>query len=221
MNISLWNMIGKFLFTNIASFLAQDIVFYTISTISTSIISIQNIEKFIGKNSNYSNYSNCFNYSNSNYEELQIFMEKNDLINKLIITIGIIKDIIKKHSDSKQIDFDKIFDMANMNFMSKTINDDDYQIINIDYSHIVVDIPEPVKISILSTLEIIHKLNIVFDSIHKKIIQYSNSYFNFYGLNVGNEIKHITFYNEIFNSRLNLLLSVINIYNQKLQNNKF
>lgn len=75
---------------------------------------------------------------------------------------------------------------------------------------------EPVKLSILSTLETIYNINIVFDLIHKKIIEYDKCYFNFYKLNIKNEIQKINHFNEVFNSRLDLLFKIIDIYNQKL-----
>jgi len=195
------------LFSYFATFIARDVVFYTITTISTSIISIQNIDKFIidHKDNDYIIFSNQ--------------LEKTDLVNKLIITSSIIKDIFKKHSSNSKTDFDKIFNIPSVELIKKIPNENepDYDIVsNVNYSEIEVDIPEPVRISILSTLETIHKINLIFDIIHKKIISYNKSYFNFYKLNISEQISQISHLNVIFNSRLDMLFKIINIYNDKI-----
>lgn len=193
------------LFNYFATFIARDVVFYTITTISTSIISIQNIDKFI------------IEHKDNDYVIFSSQLEKTDLINKLVIISSIIKDIFIKHSldNDNKIDFDKIFNIPSVELI--TSDETEYDIIqNINYNEIKVEIPEPVKISILSTLETIHNINIVFDLIHKKIVKYNKSYFNFYKLNITNEIEKINHLNEIFNSRLDMLLKIIGIYNEKM-----
>jgi hypothetical protein len=207
-------MLEPFVFSYFTTFLARDVVFYTITTISTSIASVQNIEKFVGE------------HNQSDLTILSSILEKFDLVNRLMITTSIIKDIVKKHSNSEQVDYDKIFSVMDMNFLSQTNTesdnknietDDNYQIIdNVDYNKIVSEIPEPVKMSILSTLESIHKINKEFDLIYKKIIRYTSSYFNFYKLDIGNEKQRIISLTEIFNSRLNLMLSIVNIYSNEI-----
>lgn len=197
------------LFNYFATFIARDVVFYTITTISTSIISIQNIDKFIVE------------HKDNDYVIFSSQLEKTDLINKLVITSSIIKDIFIKHSSTdNKIDFDKIFNIPSVELITKTKVDEtdfDFDIINnVNYNEIKVEIPEPVKISILSTLETIHNINIIFDLIHKKIIEYNKSYFNFYKLNITNEIQKINHLNEIFNSRLDMLFKIITIYNEKM-----
>lgn len=197
------------LFNYFATFIARDVVFYTITTISTSIISIQNIDKFIVE------------HKDNDYIIFSSQLEKTDLINKLVITSSIIKNIFIKHSTiDDKIDFDKIFNIPSVELITKTTEDKtdfDFDIINnVNYNEIKVEIPEPVKISILSTLETIHNINVIFDLIHKKIIEYNKSYFNFYKLNITNEIQKINYLNEIFNSRLDMLFKIITIYNEKM-----
>lgn len=197
------------LFNYFATFIARDVVFYTITTISTSIISIQNIDKFIVE------------HKDNDYVIFSSQLEKTDLINKLVITSSIIKDIFIKHSSTdNKIDFNKIFNIPSVELITKTKIDEtdfDFDIINnVNYNEIKVEIQEPVKISILSTLETIHNINVIFDLIHKKIIEYNKSYFNFYKLNITNEIQKINHLNEIFNSRLDMLFKIITIYNEKM-----
>lgn len=195
------------LFNYFATFIARDVVFYTITTISTSIISIQNIDKFIVE------------HKDNDYIIFSSQLEKTDLINKLVITSSIIKDIFIKHStNDNKIDFNKIFNIPSVELITNISTDEtDYDIIqNVNYNEIKVEIPEPVKISILSTLETIHNINNVFDLIHKKIVKYNKSYFNFYKLNITNEIQKINHLNKIFNARLDMLFKIITIYNEKI-----
>jgi len=136
-------------------------------------------------------------HKDNNYVFFSSQLEKTDLINKPVITSSIIKYIfIKRSTSDNKMDFDKVFNILSVKVITKTNDDEtdfDFDIINnvnynVNYNEIKVDIPEPVKLSVLSTLETIHNINIVFDLIHKKIIEYNKSNFNFYKLNIKNEI---------------------------------
>ena len=81
---------------------------------------------------------------------------------------------------------------------------------------ICVDLPEPVKVSIATTLEIIHKINIVFEKIQNKIMTYKNSFLKIYKLNIAYEMGQISLYNDIFHSRLELMIKTIGIYRNKV-----
>jgi len=71
---------------------------------------------------------------------------------------------------------------------------------------------EPIKISLLSVLEIIIKINNVLKIIKDKIIAYNKSYFKiFTSLNIHNEINRIISLNNIFNDRLQLLFEILKI----------
>lgn len=199
-------MYQPMLLSYLTTFIARDVIFYTITTISTSIISIQNINKFITE------------HKDNDYKIFNNNLEKMDLINKLNITNVLIKDIMKSHTNDK----DKIDNLFNIitNFEVNIKHEDGFSIINKNenINNVYFDIPEPVKISILSTLEIIYKINLIFETIHKKIINYNNAYFNMYKLHIANEIQEIIQLDEIFDKRLDLLIKIINIYNQKLVN---
>jgi hypothetical protein len=197
------------MFSYLSTYIAKDIVFYTITTISTSIISIQNINDFVS------------NHKDNDYIVFHNLLEKTDLIYNLHLTNILIKDIIKSHTEDK--DKSKINDIFDN---IKTYTDDeqmdnDYNIIsrNNEINNINIELPEPVYLSIASTLEIIHKINKVFEIIQNKIMSHKNSFFTFYKfykLNIANEMAQVTLYNNIFNNRLEWMIKTISIYRNKV-----
>jgi len=204
-------MYQPLIFSYLTTYVARDVVFYTITTISTSIISIQNINKFITE------------HKDSEYRFFHNNIEKTDLIHKLNLTNVLIKDIIKSHTKEKdKIDliFDKIgaYNEEIESENNKISNEEEFSIIskNNEFDKIDINLPEPVKIAIVTTLEIIHKINYIFEKIHKKMIDYKNSYFNIYKLNIINEVNEVIHYNDIFNKRLNLMIKIIDIYKNKI-----
>lgn len=199
-----------FMFSYLSTYIAKDIIFYTITTISTSIISIQNINNFI------------VNHKDNDYIVFHNLLEKIDLLHNLHLTNVLIKDIIKSHTDDKhKSKLNTLFD--NIDTYNEQLLDDDtyvsdYNIIarNNEMNDICVDLPEPVKLSIATTLEIIHKINTVFEKIQKKIINYKNSFLKIYKLNIASEMAQISLYNDIFHSRLELMIKTIGIYQNKV-----
>ncbi len=209
--VNIYYMIYQpFMFSYLSTYIAKDIIFYTITTISTSIMSIQNINNFI------------INHKDNDYIVFHNLLEKIDLLHNLHLTNVLIKDIIKSHTDDKHKDkLNALFD--NIDTYNEQILDDntyisDYNIIsrNNEMNDIYVDLPEPVKLSIATTLEIIHKINIVFEKIQKKIIAYKNSFLKIYKLNISTEMTQISLYNDIFHSRLELMIKTIGIYRNKV-----
>lgn len=85
-----------------------------------------------------------------------------------------------------------------------------------EFDNINIELLEPVKASIITTLEIIRKINDVFEEIYKKIINYNKSYFNMYKLNILSEINYLSQLNKIFNDRLELMIKIIDIYKNKI-----
>lgn len=203
-------MYNPFIFNCLSTYITKDVIFYTITTISTSIISVQNINKFIT------------DHKDSEYRIFQNNLEKTDLEHKLNLTNSLIKDIIKSHTEDKdKIDliFDKIGAYNGLESKIENILDEDeFNVIikNDEFDKIEINLPEPVKLAIITTLEIIYKINCVFEMIDKKIVEYKNSYFKVYKLNIINEVNNITHYDEIFNKRLDLMIKIIDIYKNKI-----
>jgi hypothetical protein len=86
-------------------------------------------------------------------------------------------------------------------------------ITHIQNNNIISNVPEPIKISLNSTLEIIEKINYVLNKIHNKIKNHSASYVKYVSkLNLSNEINELVSFDKIFDKRLGLLLEVLKIY---------
>ena len=69
----------------VISFMAYNVIFYSITSLSNSITSTQNIFKFI------------IDHKDSDYVIWQNQLESTDLYNKLEITSSLIKDIIRNY----------------------------------------------------------------------------------------------------------------------------
>jgi hypothetical protein len=197
-------MYQPIIFNYLSTYITGNIVFYTITTISTSIMSIQNISKFIVE------------HKDSYYKVFHDHLEETDMMHKLNMTNFLIKDIIKSRTDDKE-KIDKIF-LKIGGYDEDLKSDKEFSVVckSDEFDNINMELPEPVKASIITTLEIIHKINDVFEEIYKKIINYNKSYFNLYKLNILNEINYLSQLNKIFNDRLELMIKIIDIYKNKI-----
>lgn len=197
-------MYQPIIFNYLSTYITGNIVFYTITTISTSIMSIQNISKFIVE------------HKDSYYKVFHDHLEETDMMHKLNMTNFLIKDIIKSHTNDKE-KIDKIF-LKIGGYDEDLKSDKEFSIVckSDEFDNINIELPEPVKASIITTLEIIRKINDVFEEIYKKIINYNKSYFNMYKLNILNEINYLSQLNKIFNDRLELMIKIIDIYKNKI-----
>jgi len=173
-------------------YVAKDLVFYGITTLSTTILSIQNIYNFI------------LNHKDT---ELKIYtkeMEKTDMHFRLNVISAVIKNLIENYSENNE---------NNENKFLINLDIDDYDFVSFEKHNITLNIEEPVKIALYSTMEIIIKLHKIFDKIHTKILQRENQYFKFlYKLNIQSEISEIIFINDIFDKRTKILFETIKIY---------
>ena len=170
--------------------LSYNVIFYSITSISTYLVSTQNVCKFI------------IDHKDNDYIIFQQKLESIDLINKLNIVNSLIKTIVKKYN----INIDELLE-------SKQIKEntlDDYLMIELHNINNITN--EPIKISILSVLEIIIKINNLLEIIKNKIIEHNRSYIRIlYTLNIHNEINKIISLNNIFNDRLQLLFEILKI----------
>ena len=186
---------------NIFPLLTYNAIIYSISSLSTSITSTQNIFNFI------------IQHKDNDYNIFQHQLEATDLYNKLNIISSLIKDILRKHCNDKNLTDKTIEEMLHP-IIEMECNDE-FNIINlINKTSIKLDVPEPVKLSLLSCLEIILKINNILEKIHNKIIRHQNSFLkNFVKININYEINKIILFTDLFNSRLHLLFEVLKIYN--------
>jgi hypothetical protein len=192
--------------------ITQDIVFKCVSSLSTSILSTYNLYNFIVSN------------SNSDYQIYQSQITSTDLANKLLLASSLIKDIVKKHhfAEHSDLSINEIMKMYDTNVEEeiKVIHDslEEFNIISfIQSNKIISNIPEPVKIVLYSTLEIIDKINNILNTIHIKIKNHAQSYIKYVSkLNIHLEVEQLIGLDKIFDMRLNLLLNVLKIYSDSV-----
>ena len=208
-------------------FVAYNAIFYCITTLSTSISSTQNIFKFIVE------------HTDSDYVIWQHQLETTDLHNKLCITSALIKDIIKKHciktlpdknkqtepNENKQIDelveelINPKYDLVNETESGLgSVTETEFTMVElVKKTSIDIIVPEPVKIALLSTLEVINKINNILEKIRNKILQHQKSYLkNIIKININDEVNRIINLTNLFNSRLSLLFELLKVYGNVL-----
>ena len=186
--------------------ITQDIIIKCVSSLTTSVLSSYNLYNIIITQS----------ITHSDYQNFQNQITSTDLANKLLIASSIIKDIIKKHhyKTDSNVPLEKIIELYKDELKIEFIGDEDFDIItHIQNKNIISDVPEPVKISLNSTLEIIEKINNVLNKIHSKIKIYSISYLKYISkLNLLEETEQLINLDKIFDKRFGLLLEILKIY---------
>lgn len=207
--------------------ISQDIIIKCISSLSTSILSTYNLYNFITT------------HSNSDYQNYVAEITSTDIANKLLVASSLIKDIIKRHhefelstqntepdgqnmlvkkneNDKKNIPVEKIIEMYKLKLEPDVIDDvnSEYNIVTqIQNNNIISNVPEPVKIALNSTLEIIDKINGILNTIHLKIKTHSGSYVKYVSkLNLSHEVNMLIKFDKIFDKRLKLFIDVLKIY---------
>lgn len=190
----------------IPQIIAKKLILKCISSLSSNILLSYNFYYFITSN------------TSNDYQNYQQEIISTDLANKLLISSSLIKDIIKKyHFDSNinNISIETIIKNYNEQVKIEVVPDEEFNIIShIQNNSIITNIPEPVKIAIGSTLEIIDKINGILERIHLKIKSHSNSFIKYIKkLDIKNEVEILINYDKIFEKRLNLLFEIIKIYN--------
>jgi hypothetical protein len=159
-------------------------------------------------------YNFIIEHKSNEYQEYQSEIVKTDLINNILIATSIIKDILKAHYFNKDDDMEKLLDQYKKSDMFKCEHIDDFNVISfIDEHQLVANIPQPVQICLRTTLEIIDQLNAVLEQIKNKIEKHDKSYVKFISrICLKNELTQIKSYNELFEKRLNKLITIIKIY---------
>lgn len=207
--------------------ISQDIIIKCVSSLSTSILSTYNLYNFITT------------HSNSDYQNYVAEITSTDIANKLLVASSLIKDIIKRHhefelstqntelngqnmlvkkdeNDKKNISVEKIIEMYKLKLEPDVIDDvnSEYNIVTqIQNNNIISNVPEPVKIALNSTLEIIDKINGILNTIHLKIKTHSGSYVKYVSkLNLSHEVNMLIKFDKIFDKRLKLFIDVLKIY---------
>jgi len=171
-------------------------ILYSLTTISASITSTQNIFKFITE------------HKESDYIIWQRQLETTDLYNKLNITSALIKEIIRKNI---QDDADKVIQELS-NPLIEITEQNDYSLVELQKSIFDFKIPEYIKLSLLSLIEVINKLNHILEKIHDKIIKHQKFFFKqLFTINIHDDVQHVISLTKLFNNRLNLLFELLKV----------
>ena len=188
---------------NLLTTITNDVLMRTASNITTSILSTHSLFVwFIDyKNNNYINYK----------KELKI----TDIHNKLLIISALIKDIIKKYYFLRDKNGSENIDVIIQKFIDDTTEEiikDDFMLINYEIKiNVFTEIPNSIKLALISVLEIITILNNGISKIHMKIHNHHKRWISYiYSIAIQQEIDTILEHSIIFDKRLNLLFQILN-----------
>lgn len=195
--------------------ISKNIILHCLTSLTSSILTTHNIYNFI------------IDHKNNNYQIYKNKLIATDLANKLIVVSSLIRNIIHKYhtvNDNSSFvtdnDIDQIISEYKKNDLFETIELDDSNCEISAYNFVLYtennlfksNIPEPIKLALKSTLEIIDKINNILEQIQKRIVGHSNSYtYYFVKINIENNINEFILLNNIFESRLNLLFNILKI----------
>jgi len=192
----------------ILPYITYNAVSYGFSTMTSSISTSINVFNYITE------------HKDTDYETLQKQLESTDLNNKLYIIQSLIKDILIRHCKNMGItDTNKIQEIlgtgeADIACDVVTIKSEDFNIINkINNIYSEINIPDPVKLSIVSTIDVIDKINNCLESIKKKILYHQGCYFkSLRTIKISEDVKKIISFTNILNSRLFILFELLKVY---------
>lgn len=186
--------------------ITQDIIIKCVSSLSTSILSSYNLYNVIITHST----------TQTDYQQYQNQITSTDLANKLLLASSIIKDIVKRHhfTTDSNTSIETIIELYKEELKIDISVEEGFDMItHIQNNNIISNVPEPVKICLNSTLEIIEKINFILNKIHNKIKSHSASYLKFVSkLNLSVETNELIDLNKTFDKRLDLLLNILKIY---------
>ena len=186
---------------SIFSSITNDIFIRTLTNITTSLISTHSLFVWF------------VDYKNNDYNIYKKEIKLTDLHNKLLIVSALIKDIIKKY----YLKTDENIDFIIQKFINETtdkMTKDNFILIDYDEKiNIFTEIPDCIKLALVSTLEIITILNNEINKIHNKIQNHHKRWISYiYSIKIQQEMDTILEHNIIFDKRLNLLFKILNAY---------
>jgi hypothetical protein len=190
---------------NIITTITNDIFIRTLTNITTSILSTHSLFVWF------------VDYKNNDYNIYKKEIKLTDLHNKLLIVSALIKDIIKKYHLKNDDNIDKIiqkFINDTTNEMTKDTTDNNFTLIDYEVKlNIFTEIPDCIKLALISTLEIITILNNEINKIHTKIQGHHKSWLSYiYSIKIHDEMDAILEHNIILDKRINLLFQILNAY---------
>jgi hypothetical protein len=180
-----------------------NMLLYSITSLSNSISSSQNVVKFI------SEHKDCDSVIFKN-EIVEM-----DLENKLRIVETLIYSVIKRFSvDNNEFEFAKKEIQNPKIFSNNMTENNEFALVEVESSPLFLKrIDEPVKISLISTSEIVQNINALILKINEKINNYKKSYMkNIISLSLKYELSSLHKYVKILDLRLHMLFELLKIY---------
>ena len=186
---------------SIISSITNDIFIKTLTNITTSLISTHSLFVWF------------VDYKNNDYNIYKKEIKLTDLHNKLLIVSALIKDIIKKYYLKNDENVDVIIQKI-INETTDKMTKDDFMLIDYDIKlNIFTEIPDCIKLALISTLEIITILNNEIMKIQMKIQDHHKRWLSYiYSIKIEEEMNIILEHNIIFEKRLDLLFKILNAY---------
>jgi hypothetical protein len=177
----------------------------TATNITTSIVSTHSLFVWF------------IDYKNSNYNIYKKEIKVTDIHNKLLIISALIKDIIKKYHFSHGCIKDENIDIFIQQFIDETekeIKKEGFLLINYETKiEVFTEIPNCIKLALISVLEIITILNNEIIKIQIKIQDHHRRWISYiYSIAIQQEMDTILEHVIIFDKRLILLFQILNAY---------
>jgi hypothetical protein len=184
-----------------------NMLFYSVSAISTSITSSQNVVKFISE------------HKKTDIALFKEEVEKQDLINKLNIIESLIRHVLKIHCKTNDEYNDIINSFKNEDKVVSTDSEQGFMLVQLTNKNkninVLERLDEPIKLALISTSDILQKINDIILNVQLKINNHENSYLNkFRTIPLQSEIISIQKYSLILESRTQLLIQILNICNK-------
>ena len=178
-----------------------NMLFYSMSAISSSITSSQNVVRFISEHKD---------------NDVTIFkneLELMDLTMKLKIVETLVFDILKKHCKNED-EFEIVKNNMRDPLLISDVSDSEFALIEMKNKITIFDkMDEPIRHSLLSTSEIVQKINGIITKAQEKILTHEQSYLNkLITLSLHTEINQLKKQVIILDKRLDLLLKLLVIY---------
>lgn len=152
-------------------------------------------------------------HKNNNYLIYKKKIASHDLNMTLLIVHSLIKDILLKYctNNEKTMYVEKIM---TTHYDPFTIQDnDDLEIITHNNNPFFNNMPQPIRLSLYGTINIINTLNEELESLYKKINNHNNSYYKYVQvLDLDKEINIIYDNIIIFEKRIDTMLKILQLY---------
>ena len=185
-----------------------NLLFYSITTLSNSISSSQNVFKFISET------------AEPDYLIFKETIDHLDLMNKIDILKLFINDVIKLFckTEEKEKEKENLQILFNEELIYEHLEHDDFVTINKN-TNILTEMPESLKMALISLCETIYNISNLISKIQQKISSHKQSYIkSIVNLKLKNEIHGLNNLCKILDVRSKLFFDLTNIH--LVKNNK-